>query len=76
MQRACDDAISAAAGPATSEVVADASRPAPPSIDELRRSLIAVEEVDRWTSRRRHRVAAALFFVGIVILARATLIRA
>jgi hypothetical protein len=35
-----------------------------------------VEEVDRWTSRRRHRVAAALFFVGIVILARATLIRA
>jgi hypothetical protein len=76
MQRACDEAISAAAGPATSEVVADASRPAPPSIDELRRSLIAVEEVDRWRSRLRHRVAAALFFFGTVILGSATLIRA
>jgi hypothetical protein len=35
-----------------------------------------VKEADRWTSRRRHRVAAALFFFGMVILARATLIRA
>jgi len=74
MQRACDDAIFATTRPATTEVAADAPRSAPPSIDELRRSLMAVEEVDRWRSRRRHRVAAALFFVGIVILARATLI--
>jgi hypothetical protein len=76
MQRASGDAASDPLNATIPPGVADAPRPAPPTIDELRRSLIAVEEAARWTARRRHRVAAGLFFVGIVILARATLIRA